>query len=304
MILKKFLILLTGLAALACCSFSFAQERVHAVTKHIDKRMEYKKGEGLVVLAEKSKISITTWDKDYIELNLELTSRHARLEVAKAELEYLKYRIEKRDSEHIIKNYFQAKDNLTRVKGTLSSEYTLKVPEGCPVSVTNLYGELTANDLKSDLEVKVRFVDVKLYRPKGKIQMESYFGNVRMENGEGDLFATLEKSKVNILSFSGRVDIKSSYGEIEIGNGHYKKFDIKGDRTAVIWTAESLNQYNYHLSSYASDIYVPKEMGPVDNDNKNVNLIKNNGDNKVWINIETTYSPITIKPNNNNVSKK
>ena len=280
------------------------QEKVQVVTKHVDKRLDYTAGDELVIMAEKSKVKIMVWDKNYIELNLALTSKHSRLETATKELDYLRYKIEQQGSRHIIKNYFQPKDDFTRVKGSLSSVYTVKVPAGCPVSVTNLYGELVVSGLKSRLDVQVRFVDVQIQRVAANIKIESYFGNIRLEDGNGQILAVLEKSNMNLIDFVGELDIKSSYGEVQLERGQYKRFDITGERTAITLAANMLNAYNYNLSTYASDIFLPEDLGKAEEKAKEITFIKKYGDHKTSINIKTTFSPITIKLSNYNVSSK
>ncbi|UII29957.1 hypothetical protein LVD17_16795 [Fulvivirga ulvae] len=286
-------------------TFCLAQQKVHVVTRHVTKKLDYHKGEELLMLAEKSKMDISTWDENYIELKIELTSRHTKIETAKAELDYLKYSIEKNGSRYLVKNYFQASDRFTKVKGNLSTSFAVKVPRGCPLTITNLYGELVVRDLAAPLNVKIRFVDMQMYGVNGKVELQSYFGNVRIKDTQGQLHARLEKTKAYLYGFAGQLDIESSYGEVEVnGSGHYTSFDIVGERTAVTIALESLQLYNYRLSAFATDIFIPVEMGVVLDENKNRSFTKNNGNNNTWINIKTTYSPINLKPNNDNVSKK
>lgn len=289
--------------SLCCFVAAMAQEKVNVVTKHVEQKLDYATRDKLVIMAEKSKISISSWDKDYIFLELDLISKHARLDVAKEELQYLQYKIEKRNDGYLIKNIFVPRDNFTTIKGNLSTLYKIKVPKRCAVSIVNLYGEIEMTSIQAAVDIHAKFVDLTARHIDGPIKLESFFSNIRMEDSKGDLKATLEKSDMDLLGYDGSLDINSNYGEIGIVQGQYTSFMIKAARTAISYSTSHLDSYNYQLKTYSSDIYIPEELGEISNGNKKVNFSKNNGDQNVWIYIETTYSPITINQTYNVTSK-
>lgn len=282
----------------------YSQKQLQVVTRSIEKSLEYINNESLTIIAEKSSISISQWDKNYILINLKLISKHPDLEVAKRELAYLEYDIKRQGNGYTLRNYFSATDKIRKVKGNLLASYTIKVPKGCNLDVTNLYGTLNLTRLTSDFKGKFKFVDVKLIDHKGKGEVESFFGDIMAENYSGAFKAKLEKSDLKLIAFDGSLDVESNYGEIEVDGGDHEKMNINGNRTKIIFSTLSIESYNYALQNTLGEIDLPSSMDTKSTGQQGVvSFNKEYGSNNDLVKISTSYSSITLKETATNNNK-
>ena len=273
-----------------------AQKTVQVLTKTVTRTLDYKPGESLEVLAEKASINVEVWDKKQIGITLKLISRHQKKEIAERELQYLKYLVDKAEGNHIIKNYFLADNSFKKVKGNLLIEYEIKVPDGCPVSIHNLYGKIRANGLKNALNIHTRFVETNIKNCVGNIQVEAFFGKTVVTGGSGKLTGDLKKSDIDVFEFEGEVDVKSDYGAIQIEGDKLLAVNARGNRTRISLLTTDPHAYNYKLNTSFSEIEFPNLIVDSRQPEKST-FSKIFREGNPLISISTTYSPITIKQN-------
>ncbi|MEL7002126.1 MAG: hypothetical protein AAFN93_05230 [Bacteroidota bacterium] len=276
---------------------SIGQRQVQVVTKTIVKKLDFTTGQTLTIQAEKASIDVSHWRGKYIQVSLKLISKHPNQKVAERELNYLKYDISNDSRGHEVKNYFEADNNSGSVKGSLSAIYNIKLPLGCALDITNLYGLLNLNGIKSDLKGRFKFVDVQLSNHKGKGEIESFFSELTIENFKGELEAKLEKSDMKVVAFDGELKVKSNYGEIEIDGGNHDNMDIDGNRTRITFKSAYLEKYNYEIKNMYGEIELPSVVGATSSpqDNGLNEFERSFGASNQHIGISTSYSPIIIK---------
>ena len=144
------------------CEYTVAQNTVQVAIRTVNKEIPYEAGDSLLLKAEKANVTITGWDKDYIKLVLKLISKHPKLEVARAELEYLNFDITKSGRTHKITNYFKSSEGFKKVKGTLLSVYELKVPKSLMIEMQNRYGQSKVKGMQVPLKIDTRFVEIQI----------------------------------------------------------------------------------------------------------------------------------------------
>lgn len=292
--MKKLLLYLTF--SVLATNPLIAQEEVHVVTKSIGKDLEYASGDELEIRAEKASIKVETWSKKYISLEIKLISKHKKKEVAKSELDLLKYQITKADNKHLVSNYFEANDKFVRVKGNLQAEFLIKVPNGCDILITNHYGKLSVSNLQSDMDAMLKFVDCQVINGTGSLNIESSFGNIYLDGFAGSLRAKLERSNLELNSFDGMANLDTRYGEVDVEGGRFKKLDINGIRTQISFSTFNLESYNYDVKTTFSVIRVPKSIGSYLNlSDEYQKLLKDFSDNNPKIKLHTTYGSINLK---------
>ena len=279
-----------------------AQNTVQVYTKTISKNLNYKPGEVLEIAAEKADINISGWNRDYISVEVKLISKHARREIAKKELDYLKFNASYETDRHILKNHFLADDNFRKVRGRLLIHYQIRMPTNAPVVVNNLYGKVTVEGLKNTLNFRTRFVELHIKNCEGESTVESFFGNVLIDESSGNLTCNLKKADMELSGFDGDVKIEGNYGEIHIESEKLASLTLNGNRTRVNMLTANLQSYNYDLYTSFSEIKLPETViNDVDRQKETFKKIfqpKN-----PLITIHTTYSPIDIKLQYNASSK-
>ena len=273
-----------------------AQNEVHMVTKTIEKELDYSSGDELEIRAEKAAISITTWEKRYISLEIKLISKHKKKEVAKSELELLKYQVTKVENKHLVSNFFEANDKFVRVKGNLQAEFILKIPDGCDIVLTNHYGKLSVSNLSSDMNAILKFVDFQIIGGTGSLNIQSSFGDLYLKGFRGSLKAKLERSNLEVLSFNGIANLEANYGAGDIEGGRFQELAVHGKRTKINFTTSNLESYNYDVKTTFSAIRVPASMGThliLDKEYQKLSKDFNAKNSKVKL--HTTYGSVNLK---------
>ncbi|TRX60727.1 hypothetical protein FNH22_06695 [Fulvivirga sp. M361] len=291
----KNLILLVGFSIMVVSGVT-GQDEVHVATRTIEKRLEYAQGDELEIRAEKAVINISTWDKKHISLELKLISKHKKKETARSELDLLKYDVSTVGRKHIIKNFFEASDKFVRVKGNLLTEFTLKVPQGCDIVLTNQYGKLSVTNLNTNMSAFLKFVDCEVTNGTGLLNIESSFGNIYVSGFSGSLKARLERSNLELISFDGIADLDTHYGEVSIEGGLFKNLAVNGIRTKIDFATSRIEAYNYDVKTTFSTLRVPESIGSdLLLDNESQQLAKNFKINNPRIKLHTTYGSINLK---------
>ena len=77
----------------------FGQSKVIVVTRKLEQKWDAKPGSKLIIKGEKAKIIIEQSNSAFIEVQLKLKAKHFKLEIAKRELQYLKYNLNKKGKE-------------------------------------------------------------------------------------------------------------------------------------------------------------------------------------------------------------
>ncbi|MEM7550231.1 MAG: hypothetical protein AAF363_11170 [Bacteroidota bacterium] len=272
-----------------------AQKTLHIVSKEVKKKLSCNAGSGISVDAEKSNIEIKGWDKNYVDLKMELISKHPKKEVAEQEVNYLKYDISEERGHHSIRNYFQNDDGFSTVKGSLSVKYFLKVPYSCPVDIIQSYGSLSVQDLDSDFQGNLKFVSGKIKNLSRNVTLDTKFGGVECIDIGGVFKAKLRKTNLTLSRLNGQVDIESRYGRIDIEDTNMDMLSLNGDKTKVSLFSNQPEKFNYHLSTTFADIKVPDSFGDVWEGKDSVHYKNINPANNALIRINTSYQPISIQ---------
>jgi hypothetical protein len=279
----------------AICQIAQSQEKVQVITKTIKK--ELKPGsKTLIINGEKSNIYVNSWDKDYFQVEIKLTSKNTNQKQAETDLNVIKYEITENNTDYQLKNYF-ASEKYGNVKSNLSATYNIKVPKNSKLDITNIYGNVYLSDFSSNTKLKNSFGEIHISNISGTMEMNSYYSDTWASDINLALLCTTDKSDLEMTKVSGNIVIKSNYGSIQFSPGKtLKKLEIDAKRTTITIENESFNIYNYALSTSFSNIELPDKWKK---DIKKVNGIVRfnqiyNANNPI-IKIQTTYCQIAIK---------
>lgn len=280
---------------LAMSTIAQAQE-VHVVSKKVQKQLDYNRGDELEIQAEKATINISTWDKNHISLELKLISKHKKKETAREELDLLKYEVTKSGAKHLIRNFFEASNKFVKVKGNLLSEFTLKVPQGCQIILTNTYGRLSLSNLNSDMTAFLKFVDCQIINGSGDLDIKSSFGSILLDRFEGKLQAKLERSDIELIQFEGIANLKTNYGQVDIQEGIFQSLAVNGTRTKINFSTNRLENYNYDVKTTFASLRVPKLIGSdLILDDELQQLTKTFKTSNANVKLHTTYGSVNLR---------
>ena len=273
-----------------------AQDKIQVVTKTITRSFAFGQEESLRIDAQKATIRIKGWDQEEVKLVLKLTAKHPERAVAERELSALRYQLTTDGSHKLLKNYFQATQQVSAITSNLQADYELRVPHQRAVSLSNHYGNITLSDWQATLNITAEFGEVHLEQITGAIALDVTYADVTARHTRGSLTGVTRKSNLNLYELAGTVSLESSYGEINVtALDQLQQLTIDASRTEVTFATPDPIRYYYRLSTTNDNIYVPVP-GTWADENSIVRKqsFTTSDPSLPSIFVKTTFSPITI----------
>lgn len=204
-------------AASLLCTFGFwlnAQSNIKIVSKRIDKSFPYQEAYSLNIDGEKAEVSIETWDKAVVQIQMEIISKNVDREIATKDLEKMKYMIQRVKNNLYVRNYLM--DEGEQPTSILKVVYLIKVPVECPVYLKNNYGIASLKNLNSQIKINSRFSKIGLENIHGNMIIESVFGDLLGTELWGNLSLNARRTDMFFQKLYGNVDINADYGLIKL----------------------------------------------------------------------------------------
>ena len=293
---RKYIGLMALLLLLVCPVL--AQQKVQVVTKTIKQDLKTLLDSGIVVQGKKASVEVTGWNKDYIQVQMDLIAKHPQRKVAEKELRYIQYAITKTKDHYVLKNLFYADKGSTKVRSNLSVVYKIFVPADQRVVIRNDYGSMDLRNLYGNLDIESKFSEVSLDRFFGR--MTAYLDYCELEgtNVDGLLRFDTRKTDISLDAFAGDVRIKNYLGKLDLSpSSMLRSLDVKSRNGKVSLTVNSLDAFNYDVLVNSSFISLPEgKSGLVEVDEllKESAFRLRNDVGKANITITNQLDPVTI----------
>lgn len=294
----SFLFVLAAFLTLIAPSEGLAQKMVKVVTKTISQRLETPLDSGIVIQGKKAEVQVMGWDESFIKIEMDLVAKHSKLEIAKEELEYIQYKISKKDGRYIIENSFFSNRTKSRIKSSLSVVYRIFVPINTKVVINNQYGTVSAANLFNSILFDVKFCDVNFERLFGEIIAKGEYSEFRGKNFDALLSVNVKRSDIEFKEFAGQAHIKNNYGDIELHpSPMLKSLGVESRHGKVDVFVNSLDAFNYDVRVNSSYINLPNTESNFVKSNESkseFHFQKRNGLNKANISITNLLYPVSI----------
>ena len=229
------------------------------VTKQIHKKINFEEGQILLVEGEKSDVKIMTWEKDYISIDLELKAQHPEKAVAKADLEKFIYSFITTKDSIFIRNKITAKEETLR--SGLQAHYVISIPTNCKLKLNNYFGSAELTDLPQGVDINSEFCNLKLNNILGKIDVQTYFGDLIgvMINGKVNIKAN--RSNVTLSEIEGDFNIDAYMGVVKVfANESLLNMKINAIKSDVFFYDTHLSGYNFDLTSKSGNVELPADL--------------------------------------------
>ena len=255
-VLRSFILILFGI--LLFTSAGMAQQKVQVVTKTVIHDLKNLLDSGVVVHAKKAVVEVTGWDKDYIQVELNLIAKHPKKETAEKELDFIQYEILKKRDHYLIKNLFYATNGRTKVKSSLNVSYKLFVPAYQKVVILNEYGSTNLRNLYGAIDLKLNFNEIRLDRIFGLLRAELSYCDLIGNSLDGTIDLNLKRSDLNLQDFAGEVLVQSSFGHTELSPSPLlRSLNVRSKSGQVKLNVNSIETFNYDVKVNASYITLP-----------------------------------------------
>lgn len=209
------------------------------VTKTIEETYRYTPGRELAVEGEKAEIFVETWDKQEIHVKIVMIGRHARLEVARADVENLVYIADDAGQKIFLKN--KLKNDKHRPQSELTIHYYITLPEECPVYLKSHFGGATISNLRNQLRINGEFSAINIDNVQGILDIRTRFGDITGERISGNVMINSRRSDINLFDVGGNFTINAQYGELRL--------------------SPNLNMLDLQIIADKSDVYIYEPIG-------------------------------------------
>lgn len=254
-----------GLSFLLLLSLSLSaygqQAILQVVTKKIEKTFAYKVGYEVNIEGEKADVSIKTWDKNEILVELELIAKHKEQAVALKDIESLKYLTQRVKNKIYLRNYVSVEENAQKPNAALSARYVITLPKDCPVYLKNHFGVANISNLTNSLRINSEFSKIGLDNIEGTVDLQSRFGDIIGDLIDGQVSINSRRSDITLTNISGSYDITAQYGVIRIfAEDQLLKLNLDATHSDVYFFNPNPAFYSYNLVANQGQINLPEEL--------------------------------------------
>ena len=179
-------------------------------------------------------ITINTWDKNEITVDITITTKAKSEEKAQAMLDKISIEEDTRVKEtHKIRYKTKFENTTGNTNGEIDIDYVINMPRKNPIDIKNEFGDVTLGDFEGEMQMAVSYGKFKAGKIKGdKKNIKVSFGGVTIDNIEtgylqtsySDIFITTAEN-IEIKNTFGNSEIASvktlkvnqSYGDLKVG---------------------------------------------------------------------------------------
>lgn len=161
-------------------------------------------------------VTINTWDKNEITVDITIATKAKSEEKAQAMLDNISIEEDTKVKETHKIRYKTAFDNKTNNNnGEIDIDYVINMPRKNPLEVKNNFGDVTLGDFEGDLRMEVSYGKFKAGKINGeKKNIKVSFGGVTIASIETGYLQT-SYSDITITT-AENIEIKNTFGESEI----------------------------------------------------------------------------------------
>lgn len=245
-----------------CTGLSLSAQtiKLQVLSKEVSKDMTYTEGQTLSVQGEKSEVNITTWDEDYIHIDLKLTAQHPERSTAEEDLEKFVYTFDSNTDTIHISNEITEKEETLR--SGLQAYYTIKIPQSCNVKLENYFGTAELTDLSQGVDINSEFCNLKLKNVLGTVNVDTYFGDLIGVMIDGKVDIKANRSNVTLSEIAGSYNIDAYKGVVKIfaNQSLLEDINITGDKTDVFFYDSELKGYSFDLTYRNGNVEIPDHL--------------------------------------------
>ena len=266
--------------------FLNAQTTLHVVSKNVNKVIDFRMGNTLEINVEKADLTIKSWASPQIKIQVELLSKHPQLDVAKADLNALKFVVETINKKLYIRNYVAIDKGKEKPTSDLRVVMTVWLPSETPIVIKNSFGKNNIQQHNGRIDLTTEFCKTKLSQLTGELAINTRFGELEGDNLNGKLTITSNRSNLMLRLLRGPILINATYGKILIETDRsLTTLTVNGDKTDVDISNPKNAAMSYFLSADYGNISTPKLL--------NFNYLENSKTKK-RLNLQTTASACKV----------
>jgi hypothetical protein len=236
---------------------TLASAQNHVFTQTITKN--YLVGnKAVTVNAEKARIYLSESKSNKLELELQFISKNTTKESAKAQLAFFKHVFTNRKKEILLRNYILIPEE-EELTGSIEAIYTLKIPSGKNIYITNSLGEINMENYHGNIDVVMKYGNINGKNIHGDINIDSHIGDLILKNCS--LNAKISSAYVShtFNLCKGNFFLEAKLGSVQfVLNKNLGKLDIEANGTEITLINKECTPFNLNLDTTFGNIMVSK----------------------------------------------
>lgn len=293
---KPSLLRRAGWSFLLLFSFASYAQQLQVVTKSIQKEIIYSAGLKINLNAKKADIIIKGKSTDRISIVVKLIAKHTDRSIAEKELSYLNYELKNTSGVIDLSNSYEIPKSAGKLRSQVNTVYEITIPNKANLLIINSFGNISISDFSGELAVKFNFGKLNLTDVSGKLNIESSFGDVYAENLDGSFICKSEKAVVELYNPSGTTLLESKYGSVKLNLfNSLDKLVVNASRSTIEVNVRRFEDFRFDLGTTYSQINTPSAYREfLSNYNNQETLLFDTKSKKPLVQIQNSYSPITV----------
>ncbi len=261
MILLKFLRQFLMLMLISASTLSVhAQMILQVVSKKVQTSFKFEEGEKLDIRAERANISIESWDKNEVQLELELVAKHSERSTAELAIKGMKYQAERIGTTVFLRNHL----SMLKVAAHIRVNYKIKVPQNCNLVLQNELGQVDIRGVSGDIRLTGELCQFNLEGISGKLKVDANLGDLLVRSTSTEASIKLQRATLKLDAPLGNYLLEGLYAQIYVSIPVGQKslhLDIKGDKSNIFIQNPQHRAYSYQLEVKYGDLRLPNQAG-------------------------------------------
>jgi len=184
--------------------------------KAINFEETYKKGERIIILGERTFVTLKSWDKGIVSINAEIVSRYKDQSIAKSDLEKIDLNFSKNRKKITYSNAIRIGSPKDKPVANLKVYLEIYVPEGAIVEIENHFGEINIDASLSKLTIESDFTKISINDSEGDSNITTKYGDTSIDGIKADVNLIADRSNLMLKNIQGNLDIDVKYGEVDL----------------------------------------------------------------------------------------
>lgn len=255
-------ILLTPLLCLLVSIIGAQTATLQVVSKVKKHSLPWKDQKRIEINGQYADIKIVAWDQPMIEGVTELIAKHSDQTTAEKDVGTLISIFEERKKALYIGNQLVLSNKGAKPSSNLKAKMTFRVPNNCPIVITNSFGNIEVEGLHHSLQITSRFSKLKVDQVSGKTKLNTSFGSITGQRLTGQVTVIGNRTEVYLNELKGTYNLESKYGQITLSEDTTKKYElrIKGNKTDVFFLEDNLLAHDFDLMTAYGNITIPNQQ--------------------------------------------
>ncbi len=238
---------------------AMGQTNIQVVTKTLDGQEKWTPGMKLEIVGENAVIHCESHAGSSILYEIEIIAKNADKEKAALDLKKVKWISGRQGKTLFMRNYLELAPGDARPESNLKVIWHIKIPETCPLTINNYFGEIAVENTKGTLKIASEFATIELINAKGEIKVESKFGDISGKLLDGRIEIKSSRSNIHLENVAGTITIDAMVAKINLERFiRLEALTIGAEKSEI--TLEAGNKFRYLLDLENTDFEKPAWM--------------------------------------------